>query len=107
MNMRTAAAPMTAVAIQPTIMIDRLAVKAPITDFLETRRMITHRDKLLATAAAPRQGRCGSVPSRRSAAYIIAANASLRGSYQDPLTTGCVAADRPSSEFLEPSATHL
>jgi len=36
MNIRTAAAPMTAVAIQPRMMIDRLAVKAPITDFLET-----------------------------------------------------------------------
>jgi len=39
--MRTAAAPMTAVAIQPRMMIGRPAVKAPITDFLETSRMIT------------------------------------------------------------------
>lgn len=41
MNIRTAAAPMTAVAIQPRMTIDRVAVKAPITDFLETSRMIT------------------------------------------------------------------
>ncbi len=41
--MRTAAAPMTAVAIQPRIMRGRLAVKAPITDFLETSRMIGSR----------------------------------------------------------------
>ena len=39
--MRTAAAPMIAVAIQPTMTIDRLAVKAPITDFFETNKMIT------------------------------------------------------------------
>jgi hypothetical protein len=41
MNIRTAAAPIAAVAIQPRIMIDRPAVKAPITDFFETSRMIT------------------------------------------------------------------
>ena len=40
MNIRTAAAPMTAV-IQPRIAIGRLAVNAPITDFFEASRMIT------------------------------------------------------------------
>lgn len=35
------AAPMTAVAIQPRMTIDLLAVNAPITDFFETRMMIT------------------------------------------------------------------
>jgi len=41
MNIQTAATPMTAVAIQPRTMIDRPAVKVPITDFFETSRMIT------------------------------------------------------------------
>jgi len=41
MNIHTAAAPMTAVATQPRTMNERLAVKAPITDFFETSRMIT------------------------------------------------------------------
>ena len=41
MTIRTSGAPMTAVAIQPRMMIDRFAVKAPITDFLEARMMIT------------------------------------------------------------------
>jgi len=36
-----AAAPMTAVAIQPRTSRGRLAVKAPITDFFETRMMMT------------------------------------------------------------------
>jgi len=41
MSIRTAAAPITAVAIQPRMTIDQPAVKAPITDFFETSRMIT------------------------------------------------------------------
>ena len=41
MNIRKAAALMTAVAIQPRMMSDRLAVKAPITDLFETSKMIT------------------------------------------------------------------
>jgi hypothetical protein len=41
MNIPTAAAPITAVAIQPSTISDRLAVYAPITDFLEARRMMT------------------------------------------------------------------
>src|SRR6266404_4930482 len=41
MNIATAAAPMTAAAIQPRAMIGRLAVKRPITDFLEARMVIT------------------------------------------------------------------
>ncbi|MGA7326673.1 MAG: hypothetical protein WBX25_19830 [Rhodomicrobium sp.] len=40
-NIRTAAAPMTAVAIQPRMTSDRLAVYAPMTDFFETNRIIT------------------------------------------------------------------
>jgi hypothetical protein len=40
MNIHTAAAPITAVAIQPGMMSDRLAVKVPITDFLEAKLRI-------------------------------------------------------------------
>lgn len=40
-NMRTAAAPMTAVAIQPSTMIGRLTVKGPITDFRDASRTMT------------------------------------------------------------------
>jgi hypothetical protein len=40
-NMRTAAAPMTAVAIQPSTMIGRLTVNGPITDLLDASRMMT------------------------------------------------------------------
>ena len=41
MHIRTAAAPITAVAIQPRMTIHRFAVKAPITDLFETSKMIT------------------------------------------------------------------
>jgi len=41
MNIRTAARPITAVAIHPRMMMLRLAVKVPITDFFETNRIIT------------------------------------------------------------------
>ena len=41
MNIPIAAVPMTATATHPRIMIVRLAVKLPITDFLETSMMIT------------------------------------------------------------------
>ena len=41
MNMRTAAAAITAVAIQLKIISGRLAVYAPITDFFETSKMMT------------------------------------------------------------------
>jgi len=41
MNIATAAAPIIAVAIQPRTISGRLAVKAPITDFFETRMIIT------------------------------------------------------------------
>jgi hypothetical protein len=40
-SMRTAATPITAVAIQPSSTIGRLTVNAPITDFLEASRMMT------------------------------------------------------------------
>jgi hypothetical protein len=40
-SMRSAAAPMTAVAIQPSTRIGRLTVKAPITDFRDASRMMT------------------------------------------------------------------
>ncbi len=40
-SMRTAAAPMTAVAIQPSSTIGRLTVNGPITDVLEASRMMT------------------------------------------------------------------
>jgi len=40
MNIATAAAPIIAVAIQPSTISGRLAVKVPITDFFETRMMI-------------------------------------------------------------------
>lgn len=40
-SIATAAAPITAVAIQPSTIRERLAVKAPITDFFETSMMMT------------------------------------------------------------------
>jgi len=40
MNIRSAAGPITAAPIQPSISIGRLEVKAPITDFGEASRMI-------------------------------------------------------------------
>jgi len=41
MNIRTAASPITAVPIHPRMTIGRLAVNGPITDLLQTKRMIT------------------------------------------------------------------
>ena len=41
MNIPTEAAPITAVAIQPRMISDRVAVYAPMTDFLEASTMIT------------------------------------------------------------------
>ena len=50
MNIRTAAAPIMTAAIQPRITIGRLAVNSPITDFFETRIMMTTRS---GTATTP------------------------------------------------------
>jgi len=65
-NIHTAATPMTAVAIQPRTMIDRPAVKAPMTDFLETRRTITAGlFKTMTRRNASRGGRVRLKPADR------------------------------------------